>query len=162
MREYIEGLSQRRQMVLNDAQPAVSSRSDFQKQLLKPLSPVCYLHAENNPTVLQDMPLSVLVEQADMIGYQRPVNWRDHLHFAACGEDQILPLVPDLPADLFTRHFTKNERQLNRNDLFSCLTTPIRTALHCYLVRNRNVHESLPVEVLDRIPGKVHYFASFK
>jgi len=41
-----------------------------------------------------------------------PVNYKDCIQLAACQSDQILPLNPELPADLFT----------------SCLTTPIRVS----------------------------------
>ena len=36
----------------------------------------------------------------------------------ACGAKEVLPMNPKLPADLFT----------------SCLTTPIKTALHWYVM----------------------------
>ena len=61
------------------------------------------------------------------------------MHLAACAADQSLPLNADLPADLFT----------------SCLTTPIRCALHVYLINHRRLHGDLPTDVIERMPGKV-------
>lgn len=43
------------------------------------------------------------------------------IQLAACGRDEILPLDPELPADLFT----------------ACLTTPIKIALRTFLQQNR-------------------------
>lgn len=42
-----------------------------------------------------------------------PPNYKNCIQLAACSADQILPMNPDLPADIFT----------------SCLTTPIKIAL---------------------------------
>lgn len=52
----------------------------------------------------------------------------------SCGVGQNLPMHPKLPADLLT----------------ACLTTPIKTALHWFVVRN---NLDIDTEVIDKIPG---------
>lgn len=42
-----------------------------------------------------------------------PPNYKNCIQLAACAANQILPMNPDLPADIFT----------------ACLTTPIKIAL---------------------------------
>jgi len=54
---------------------------------------------------------------------------------AACSEDEVLPTNPDFPADLFT----------------SCLTTPIKTALHWFAPRS--LIQGITFDMIDRIPG---------
>ena len=48
-------------------------------------------------------------------GPSSPPSLRSCIQLAACSRDQLLPMTPDLPADLFT----------------TCLTTPIKMALRC-------------------------------
>lgn len=62
---------------------------------------------------------------------------RDCVVLAACGAHETLPVDPKLPADLFT----------------SCLTTPIRTALHCYA--SRSLITGITPEMIDKIPDSV-------
>ncbi|VDP10977.1 unnamed protein product [Soboliphyme baturini] len=63
----------------------------------------------------------------------------DCIHLAACMADQVLPMNPELPADLFT----------------SCLTTPIRVAIMWYILQN-NLTDKLPLNVVDKIPGQLN------
>lgn len=59
---------------------------------------------------------------------------------AACEAHQILPLQPDLPADLFT----------------SCLTTPIKMALRWFIQKNDlRLIPKLTLDMVDRIPGSL-------
>ena len=46
-------------------------------------------------------------------GVPLPISVKDCVQLAACGKDELLPMNPELPADLFT----------------ACLTTPIKVAL---------------------------------
>ena len=55
---------------------------------------------------------------------------------AACGAEELLPMDPKYPADLFT----------------SCLTTPITMALR-YIIDAYQL--KIPMEFIDRIPGKL-------
>lgn len=67
---------------------------------------------------------------------------KDSIHLAACGVNEILPMHPTLPADLFT----------------ACLTTPIKAALHWY-VTQKNLCQLVPgltFDLLDRIPGQIN------
>ncbi|KAL4421494.1 hypothetical protein ABPG75_010785 [Micractinium tetrahymenae] len=70
--------------------------------------------------------------------YERPDPMRDCILLCACGESELLPQNPDLPADTFT----------------SCLTTPIKVALRWFCSRSLLRHEGITKELIDRIPGK--------
>ncbi|CAD5121741.1 DgyrCDS10218 [Dimorphilus gyrociliatus] len=60
------------------------------------------------------------------------------VRLAACGENQMLPMSPDLPADLFT----------------SCLTTPIKVALKWFVKQNaQKFNPAINEDLIDKIPG---------
>lgn len=62
------------------------------------------------------------------------------IQLAACAADQILPMNPELPADLFT----------------SCLTTPIRMALRWFVMQKHGkLAPDITVDMLDKIPGEL-------
>ncbi len=63
---------------------------------------------------------------------------RDAILLCACGETELLPQSPALPADVFT----------------SCLTTPIKVALRWHCARSLLRAEGVTKELVDRIPGK--------
>ena len=70
-----------------------------------------------------------------------PPSLRTCIQLAACSKDQLLPMTPDLPADLFT----------------TCLTTPIKMALRWFVMRNDLGHHLAPevtLEQLEKIPGQ--------
>ena len=58
---------------------------------------------------------------------------------AACSEDQLLPMNPELPADVFT----------------ACLTTPIKMALRWFCSHSILSSEITP-EMIDQIPGRLN------
>jgi regulatory associated protein of mTOR len=60
------------------------------------------------------------------------------VHLAACGEGEVLPTNPDLPADIFT----------------SCLTTPIRMAVRYFLLQNP-LQTKITLQEAALIPGTV-------
>ena len=62
---------------------------------------------------------------------------RDCIQLAACGVNEVLPMNPNLPGDLFT----------------ACLTTPIEIAIRCFILQNPMM-TSLSLDVVDKIPGK--------
>ncbi|RDD45269.1 Regulatory-associated protein of mTOR [Trichoplax sp. H2] len=63
------------------------------------------------------------------------------IHMASCSSNEVLPLNPDLPADLFT----------------SCLTTPIKTALRWFCINNNNLLvPNITLEMIEKIPGKLN------
>ncbi|KAL7747194.1 Target of rapamycin complex 1 subunit kog1 [Sorochytrium milnesiophthora] len=66
------------------------------------------------------------------------VTFRDSLQFAACQPDQVLPMNPELPADMFT----------------CCLTTPIDMALRWFVLQNRFASKRVSLDMLTRLPGK--------
>lgn len=59
----------------------------------------------------------------------------------ACGENELLPMNPELPADLFT----------------SCLTTPIKIALRWYVLQKNisRLNPDIDQDMIDKIPGTV-------
>ena len=61
----------------------------------------------------QFITLQVLLLRENIKKYTYFALARNCIQLAACGSDQLLPMSPDLPADLFT----------------ACLTTPIKVAL---------------------------------
>lgn len=62
------------------------------------------------------------------------------IQLAACGATQILPMNPDLPADLFT----------------SCLTTPVIIALKWFVLQNsKKLLPGITMDLIDQIPGQV-------
>lgn len=63
------------------------------------------------------------------------------IQLASCGKDQILPMNPDLPADLFT----------------SCLTTPLKMALRWFIQQSHDkLLSRVTLDMLDKIPGSLH------
>ena len=62
---------------------------------------------------------------------------QDVIILCACSENELLPQDPEFPADLFT----------------SCLTTPIKVALHWFCSKNI-LGVAITKEMIDRIPGK--------
>ena len=62
---------------------------------------------------------------------------RDIIVLAACGENELLPTNPDLPADIFT----------------ACLTTPIKMALRWFC--SRTALTGINIDLIDSIPGTV-------
>ncbi len=63
---------------------------------------------------------------------------RESIHLAACGPDEILPMNPDLPADLFT----------------CCLTSPIEISLRWFVLQNP-LPSKLTADMVMNIPGRL-------
>ncbi|KAI8799977.1 hypothetical protein BJ742DRAFT_860427 [Cladochytrium replicatum] len=68
-----------------------------------------------------------------------PTPMRECIQLAACSPNEILPMTPDLPADVFT----------------CCLTTPIQIALRWFVKQNRFMHKIDP-EMIMKIPGRLN------
>lgn len=69
------------------------------------------------------------------------VTYKNCIQLAACAANQILPMNPQLPADLFT----------------ACLTTPIKIALKWFMMQQSS--KLLPrvnAELIDKIPGQLN------
>ena len=72
---------------------------------------------------------------------------RNCIQLAACSATQLLPMNPELPADLFT----------------ACLTTPIKMALRWFVMQNQGkLAPRITVEMLDKIPGMIYLFIETK
>ncbi|XP_064637530.1 regulatory-associated protein of mTOR-like isoform X2 [Lineus longissimus] len=69
------------------------------------------------------------------------VSVKNCIQLAACGPNELLPMNPELPADLFT----------------SCLTTPIKIALRWYVLQNKGkLVPAVDIELIDKIPGQLN------
>lgn len=72
---------------------------------------------------------------------QAPPSYRGCIQLAACRPHQVLPMSPDLPADLFT----------------SCLTTPVQMALRWFVLQGGSrLVPNVTLELLERVPGQLH------
>lgn len=70
----------------------------------------------------------------------KPPNYESCFQLAACESHQILPMQPDLPADLFT----------------SCLTTPIKMALRWFIQKNDlRLIPKVTLDLVDKVPGSL-------
>ena len=73
------------------------------------------------------------------LGSTPPSSMRNCIQLAACSATQLLPMNPELPADLFT----------------ACLTTPIKMALRWFVMQNQSkLAPKITVEMLEKIPGQ--------
>lgn len=68
-------------------------------------------------------------------------SFRNCIQLAACTAEQILPMNPDLPADLFT----------------ACLTTPVKTALKWFSLKSTSkMVPHISYDMIQNIPGVLH------
>ncbi|XP_017782723.1 PREDICTED: regulatory-associated protein of mTOR isoform X2 [Nicrophorus vespilloides] len=69
-----------------------------------------------------------------------PPTFQNCIQLAACEASQVLPMNPDLPADLFT----------------ACLTTPIKVALRWFILQTTSkLIPKVKMEHIERIPGSI-------
>ncbi|KAJ3644718.1 hypothetical protein Zmor_022428 [Zophobas morio] len=67
-------------------------------------------------------------------------SYKSCIQLAACGAKEVLPMNPDLPADLFT----------------SCLTTPIKVALRWFVLQSTSkLVPKVTLDLIDKIPGLI-------
>ena len=79
-------------------------------------------------------------KSAPLLQSPLPSEFKRCIQLAACGRDELLPMNPDLPADLFT----------------SCLTTPIKIALQWFIKHNSGrLLPGVTAESLEKIPGQL-------
>ena len=67
-----------------------------------------------------------------------PLSYKDSIQLAACGANEILPMNPNLPADLFT----------------CCLTSPIEIALRFFVLHNP-LPSNVTVDMVMKLPGRL-------
>ncbi|XP_072382819.1 regulatory-associated protein of mTOR [Diabrotica undecimpunctata] len=80
------------------------------------------------------------VNQQTKLANNQPPSFKNCIQLAACSSDQVLPMNPDLPADLFT----------------ACLTTPIKVALRWYVLQpTSKLMPKVDLELIDKIPGQI-------
>ncbi|XP_020291270.1 regulatory-associated protein of mTOR isoform X2 [Pseudomyrmex gracilis] len=66
--------------------------------------------------------------------------YRNCIQLAACAANQILPMNPNLPADIFT----------------SCLTTPIKIAIRWFAMQpTAKLVPNISLDLIDKIPGQL-------
>ncbi|RKP10243.1 raptor N-terminal caspase like domain-containing protein [Thamnocephalis sphaerospora] len=65
---------------------------------------------------------------------------RECIQLAACGANEVLPMNPNLPADLFS----------------ACLTTPIPVALRWFVLQNPILGISISPEDVMKLPGRLN------
>ncbi|XP_057193765.1 regulatory-associated protein of mTOR isoform X1 [Triplophysa rosa] len=70
-----------------------------------------------------------------------PPSMKNCIQLAACEASELLPMNPDLPADLFT----------------SCLTTPIKIALRWFCMqRSAKLVPGVTLDLIEKIPGRLN------
>ncbi|KAM5273134.1 regulatory-associated protein of mTOR isoform 2-T2 [Ctenodactylus gundi] len=70
-----------------------------------------------------------------------PPSMKDCIQLAACEAHELLPMIPDLPADLFT----------------SCLTTPIKIALRWFCMQKCvSLVPGVTLDLIEKIPGRLN------
>ncbi|XP_062853436.1 regulatory-associated protein of mTOR isoform X2 [Trichomycterus rosablanca] len=70
-----------------------------------------------------------------------PPSMKNCIQLAACEANELLPMNPDLPADLFT----------------SCLTTPIKIALRWFCMqKSAKLVPGVTLDLIEKIPGRLN------
>ncbi|XP_043352288.1 regulatory-associated protein of mTOR isoform X6 [Dermochelys coriacea] len=70
-----------------------------------------------------------------------PPSMKNCIQLAACEANELLPMIPDLPADLFT----------------SCLTTPIKIALRWFCMQKSvRLVPGVTLDLIEKIPGRLN------
>ncbi|XP_063057394.1 regulatory-associated protein of mTOR isoform X3 [Engraulis encrasicolus] len=70
-----------------------------------------------------------------------PPSMKNCIQLAACEATELLPMNPDLPADLFT----------------SCLTTPIKIALRWFCMqKSAKLVPGVTLDLIEKIPGRLN------
>ncbi|XP_063149477.1 regulatory-associated protein of mTOR isoform X1 [Candoia aspera] len=70
-----------------------------------------------------------------------PPSMKNCIQLAACEATELLPMIPDLPADLFT----------------SCLTTPIKIALRWFCMQKSvRLVPGVTLDLIEKIPGRLN------
>jgi len=79
-----------------------------------------------------------IMSSARKTAHTPPATMNDCVLLAACREDELLPMNPELPADIFT----------------ACLTTPIKMALRWFC--SHSILSGVTPAMIDRIPGRLN------
>ncbi|KAK2180495.1 hypothetical protein NP493_440g01008 [Ridgeia piscesae] len=87
----------------------------------------------------QEMALTMSSNKSDMSASGSST--KNCIQLAACSTNELLPMNPELPADLFT----------------ACLTTPIKTALRWFVLQNTGkLVPNVTLDLIDKIPGQLN------
>lgn len=71
--------------------------------------------------------------------YRRAAEGTDFLMLVACGTDEVLPMAPEMPADIFT----------------ACLTTPMEIAIRWHVYRAGPLMPAISLETAMSLPGRL-------
>uniref|UniRef100_A0A336KI03 CSON003958 protein n=1 Tax=Culicoides sonorensis TaxID=179676 RepID=A0A336KI03_CULSO len=97
--------------------------------------------AEQHEREMEQMPQNNPNNRVSPSNSLNGASFKNCIQLAACGANQILPMNPNLPADLFT----------------SCLTTPVKIALKWYtLQKNSSLVPNVSYEYIEKIPGQLN------
>ena len=89
----------------------------------------------NNQLYLTFLLYEFSEQQANRLPTKHLTGVKEAILLAACSSKQLLPMNPELPADLFT----------------SCLTTPIKTALRWFLLQKQSyLNNSVTLEQIEK------------
>ncbi|KAG5869942.1 hypothetical protein JTB14_023212 [Gonioctena quinquepunctata] len=81
-----------------------------------------------------------LAQQPRLANTHPQPSFKNCIQLAACGANQVLPMNPYLPADLFT----------------SCLTTPIKVALRWFVLQSTSkLVPKVTLDLIDKMPGQI-------
>ena len=130
-REYLEQLHQQQSAPAANASGDGPGRSAQQQQQQQPAGGA----GDAVPVSLSAAPAA---DSSPMAPQPPPVSAKSCIQLAACSVGELLPMNPELPADLFT----------------SCLTTPIKMGLRWFVLqKHAMLATDVTLEMLDKIPG---------
>ncbi|CAH1990620.1 unnamed protein product [Acanthoscelides obtectus] len=79
-------------------------------------------------------------QQPKMTNSPPPPNYKNCIQLAACSAKEVLPMNPNLPADLFT----------------ACLTTPIKIALRWFVLQPKTkLMPKVNLDLVEKVPGQI-------
>ncbi|XP_078510231.1 regulatory-associated protein of mTOR isoform X1 [Lissotriton helveticus] len=89
----------------------------------------------------QELEVAVINPNHPLAQMPLPPSMKNCIQLAACQATELLPMNPDLPADLFT----------------SCLTTPIKIALRWFCMQKSvRLVPGVTLDLIEKIPGRLN------
>ena len=85
-----------------------------------------------------------------------PPSLRNCIQLAACSRDQLLPMNPELPADLFTSCLTTPIKVVIPTSSQMSFTSVVQVALRWFVMRHDHGHlaPGVKLDMLEKIPGQ--------
>uniref|UniRef100_A0A9J8BCL2 Raptor N-terminal CASPase-like domain-containing protein n=1 Tax=Cyprinus carpio carpio TaxID=630221 RepID=A0A9J8BCL2_CYPCA len=89
----------------------------------------------------QELEVAAINPNHPLVQMPLPPSMKNCIQLAACEASELLPMNPDLPADLFT----------------SCLTTPIKIALRWFCMqKGAKLVPGVTLDLIEKIPGRLN------